>query len=517
MSHELRTPLNAILGFAEVMNRDPSLTPEQQKHLDIINRSGEHLLALINDVLEMSKIEAGRITYNESSFDLNCLLNTLEDMLRIRANAKGLELVFERDPDVPYYIRSDENKLRQVLINLLGNAIKFTAVGGVTLHVGFDKKTQTTFQNDRPTNTLYFEVEDTGVGIAPEDIDRVFQPFIQTAIGYKSTEGTGLGLSISRKFVQLMGGEMTVGSQPNRGSIFAFNLPITSAALDEIESKPSPRIIGLAPEQPRYRLLIAEDKWTNRQLLVKLLTEIGFEVQEAKDGREAVERWESWQPHLILMDVRMPVMDGYEATKEIRARGRFVAGEQRGRGAEGQVCSRGAGEHQSIQNPKSKIPMPHAPCPMPHAQYPIPKIIALSASTFSEERADILAVGCDDFIGKPFREDQLLETLARHLGVRYVYEEPNRQDSTNLPAAKQESPVPGEHPLAFYLSQMPAEWVKQFYEAALIGDDELMFEHMAEIPATCAPLRRAMTDWANEYRFDKVTNFIESVNGWHSP
>jgi PAS domain S-box-containing protein len=525
MSHELRTPLNAILGFTEVMNRDPSLTSEQQKHLDIINRSGEHLLALINDVLEMSKIEAGRITYNESSFDLDRFLNTLEDMLRVRANAKGLELTFERAPDVPHYIKSDENKLRQILINLLGNAIKFTALGGVTLRVSFGRKLSKKHpktQNNKPNQTLYFEVEDTGVGITPEDINRIFQPFIQTAIGYKSTEGTGLGLSISHKFVQLMGGEMTVTSQPGQGSVFAFDIPITSAEPDALDSKPSQRIIGLAPEQPQYRLLVAEDKWTNRQLLVKLLTEIGFEVREAKDGQEAIEIWESWQPHLILMDVRMPVMDGYEATKQIRAMGSRGAGEQGSRGAEGQG-SRGAEGDNSKPCPRAKRRVKthnsNAPCPMPHAPCPNPKIIALSASAFSEERANILAAGCDDFIGKPFREDQLLETLARHLGVRYIYEELERQALTNLspPAGERESPAPEERPLAFYLSQMPADWVKQFYDAALIGDDELMFEHMAEIPAPFAPLRRTMTDWANEYRFDKVTDFIESVNGCHSP
>jgi CheY-like chemotaxis protein/two-component sensor histidine kinase len=466
------------------------------------------LLALINDVLEMSKIEAGRITYNESSFDLDRVLNTLEDMLRIRANAKGLELVFERDSDVPHYIKSDENKLRQVLINLLGNAIKFTASGGVKLRVSFGKKNQNN-PNPRRTKTLYFEVEDTGVGIAPEDIDRIFQPFIQTAIGHKFTEGTGLGLSISRKFVQLMGGDITVTSQPGQGSVFAFDIPITTADPDAINSKPTQRVTGLAPDQPQYRLLVAEDKWTNRQLLVKLLTEIGFKVQEAKDGREAIERWKSWQPHLILMDVRMPVMDGYEATKQIRAMG-----------------SRGAEERGTIQNSKlktqnSKLKTQNSKLKThnSNAPFPIPKIIALSASAFSEERANILAAGSDDFIGKPFREDQLLETLARHLGVCYIYEEPERRALTNPPppADNKESPVPDERPLAFYLSQMPAEWVKQFYDAALIGDDELMFERMAEIPAPFAPLRHAMTDWANEYRFDKVTDFIESANGWHSP
>ncbi|HAJ62523.1 MAG TPA: hypothetical protein DCP31_27450, partial [Cyanobacteria bacterium UBA8543] len=308
MSHELRTPLNAILGFTQLLARNPSNNQEQQEYMEIVTRSGEHLLELINDVLSMAKIEAGRASLNLSSFDLYYLLDTLQEMLQLRAESKDIKLIFDRAKDVPQYVFSDENKLRQVLTNLLGNAIKFTQTGSVTLRVvshqlsGNSDQEKITDNGQRTTDTaqLNFEVEDTGSGIAPSDIERLFVPFVQTETGRKSQQGTGLGLAISQQFVQLMGGEITVRSTLGKGTIFSFDVQMT---VPEMTKRPikqgNQRVIALAPNQPEYRILIVDDRKENRQLLLRLLAPLGFKVHEAKNGQEAVELWESWEPHLI--------------------------------------------------------------------------------------------------------------------------------------------------------------------------------------------------------------------------
>ena len=515
MSHELRTPLNAILGFTQLLNRDSSLRSDQRNHLDIINRSGEHLLELINDVLQMSQIEAGRTTLNRSSFDLYRLLNTLEDMLRLKANAKGLQLIFERTNDVPQYVNTDESKLRQVLINLLGNAIKFTTEGSVTLRVCLGDgragdtgnrfsvyDSQIISSKEQKTNnkgqiTIIFEIEDTGPGIAPEELDKLFEAFTQTATGRDSQEGTGLGLPISRKFVQLMGGNITVSSKLDQGSVFSFDIQVTLA--ESYESKhyqPHRQVISLAPNQPKYRLLVVEDKLTNRQLLVKLLTTIGFEVREAENGQGAIEMWENWQPHLILMDMRMPVMDGYEATKIIKAKEREQLKRQGSR-------EQGAGG--DIYN--SQFTIPHSPFPIPEKKTTNTIIIALTANAFEEQRINILTAGCDEFIPKPFQEEVLLEAIAKYLGVCYIYEEPvvvNKQVSSATTYSTQA--------LDFYLSQMPDEWIAKLQKSAILGFDDQIFQLIAEIPETLTPLRQTLVDWSHDYRFDKVVDLIQQIN-----
>ncbi|MEM8779271.1 MAG: PAS domain S-box protein, partial [Cyanobacteria bacterium P01_G01_bin.49] len=313
MSHELRTPLNAILGFTQVMQRDDYLNEENKQNLNIIGRSGEHLLELINDILEMTKIEAGRTTFNQSSFDLYRLLNNLESMLYLKAEEKNLQLIIEQTPAVPQYIQTDEGKLRQVLINLLGNAIKFTQEGGVILRVKGD-----TPKNKKKSITLTFEVEDTGPGIAEAEIGQLFEAFGQTEAGKNSHEGTGLGLPISRKFVQLMGGKITVSSVLGRGSLFAFTIKANIVTANSIKiNKPTRRVIGLAPNQPQYRILAVDDRLESRILLVKLLSSMGFNVRQASNGQEALDVWEAWEPHLIWMDMRMPIIDGYKATQRI--------------------------------------------------------------------------------------------------------------------------------------------------------------------------------------------------------
>ena len=311
MSHELRTPLNAILGFTQIMQRDRSATKSQLENLSIVNRSGEHLLALINDVLDMSKIEAGRVSLYPYSFDLHRLLDTTQEMLEFKADAQGLQLLFDKHPDIPRYIRTDERKLRQILINLLNNALKFTKEGGVTLRIKPDAA---------DIHTLLFEIEDTGAGIAPEELETLFEAFTQTESGRQSEEGTGLGLPISRKFVQLMGGDITASSQLGVGTVFKFNIVAETAREEELQPQQQVKqVVGLEPNQPNYRILVVDDRWENRQIVLKLLEPIGFEVKEASNGKEAIDIWQEWQPHLIWMDMRMPVMNGYEATEYIKS------------------------------------------------------------------------------------------------------------------------------------------------------------------------------------------------------
>lgn len=363
------------------MTRDASLSASQQEYLGIVSRSGEHLLELINDILTMSKIEAGLIAPNRTNFDLYWLLDSLEEMLRLRAESKGLQLNFEIDPRVPQYLNLDESKLRQVLINLLGNAIKFTAVGGVTLKVS-------STSNSQEPIAIRFRVENTGTGIAPEEMDKLFRAFAQTETGRRSQEGTGLGLSIARRFVCLLGGEIAIDSTVGRGTLVEFCIPVTLVQASQVSPKRLPNhVIGLAPNQTLYRILVVEDKLASRQLLVKLLESVGFAVREAENGREAIAEWEAWSPHLIWMDMRMPVMDGYEATKRIKAT------------SKGQKTA----------------------------------ILALTASAFEEEKAIILSAGCDDFVRKPFKEEILFDKMTEHLGVQYLYAEPNNKNQSDRP------------------------------------------------------------------------------------
>jgi len=309
-----------------LMTRDTNLEEDQQENLKIINRSGEHLLKLINDILEMSKIEVGQITINENQFDLHLMLKSIEEMLRLKANAKKLNLSFEIDSDVPRIVETDEGKLRQIIINLLGNALKFTQTGSIILKVRKESNARLTEEQIEflfaDTYSLYFGVEDTGPGIEPEEIKQLFTPFEQTKVGRISNEGTGLGLSICHKFVELMGGELQAESTVGQGSIFYFQLPLRkqSASMGATNQEGKQRkILGLADNQPNYKILAVDDVPASRLLLNKLLTTIGFEVKEAGDGYEAIALWKEWQPNLILMDMRMPIIDGYEATREIKA------------------------------------------------------------------------------------------------------------------------------------------------------------------------------------------------------
>ena len=316
MSHELRTPLNAILGFARLLTRDPGVSPQQGEMLDIINRSGEHLLSMVDDVLSLSRIEAGRIELKEEAFDVVQMLKDIGLMVKSRAEGKGLQFDLELDAGLPPYLYGDAGKLRQVLINLLGNSVRYTEEGHVWL-----RARSRALAGDPAGVMLQLEVEDTGPGIASEQQDQIFEAFVQGEAARNGEKGTGLGLTVSRGLVEMMGGEITVESELGRGSLFRVTIPLqlAEAGVDETAQPPPARVIGLQAGQPAWRILVVDDNLENRLLLTNLLAQVGFTVQEAANGEAAIAVFEDWHPHLIWMDMRMPVMDGYEAARRIRA------------------------------------------------------------------------------------------------------------------------------------------------------------------------------------------------------
>jgi PAS domain S-box-containing protein len=466
MSHELRTPLNVILGFVQVMQRDPLLTQEQRENLQIIRRSGDHLLSLINDVLDLSKIEAGHATLDESNIDLIDLLHSVELMFRQRAEAKGLQLILKLTSDIPQYITVDANKLRQVLINLLGNAIKFTQQGSIILHVSAVAQDELSKQNnqlrtkDSKPITLVFEVKDTGIGIAPSELESIFNTFVQTQAGKISPGGTGLGLTISRSFVQMMGGDIIAQSTPGQGSTFTFDIPVS--VIQVVHAPPIPtlcQVVGLAPGQPTYRILVVDDQPENRKLLVSLLTQIGLEVREAANGQEAIQQWQQWQPHLIYMDIRMPLLDGYEATQQIRA----AAGGQN------------------------------------------PVIIALTAQASRSDRILVLSAGCNDYLSKPFHEEALFSKMAEYLGVKYLC-------ATEQSTTSNDQLYPTSVPLQFTdLAGMPSEWIGALRYAAELCDDSGVEALIEQIPAEQTSLIQGLRQLVQNYDFRPIITLTTTL------
>jgi CheY-like chemotaxis protein len=486
------------------MIRETGLTSEQLENLHIISRSGEHLLNLINDVLEMSKIEAGRVTVTEQNVDLSRMLDDLENMFHLRAVERGLLLTFVRDANVPQVIRMDEGKLRQVLINLLSNAVKFTPQGSIKLTVRMQSSHTTdeppgthrvahtaaaadddglSFDFDLPappkntpnpaaapqkpiegeTYRLHFSVEDTGVGIGEDELANLFEEFVQTRSGQQAQEGTGLGLPISRHFVRLLGGDITVHSKVGRGTVFFFDIPFKLPEAGEFAtSQPSSRrVVSLAPDQPVYRILVVEDDWTNRKLLTRLLQAIGFDVREAINGQEAIDLWKHWNPHLIWMDMRMPILDGYEATRQIKA----------------------------------------------HTAGGDTVIIALTASAFEEQRSVALAAGCNDFVRKPFSQSLIFDKMKEHLNVRFVYE-----DEVAEAAEEHELGHMGDAVSLDALATLPEPLVQDLHFAASVADIDRIGELIDQIRQHNTLLADVLTDLTHNFRLDQIVSWTSGRN-----
>jgi signal transduction histidine kinase/CheY-like chemotaxis protein/ligand-binding sensor domain-containing protein len=415
MSHELRTPLNGVLGFAQLLARRKNRDAEDREGLDIIMKSGEHLLGLINDVLSLSKIEAGRVTMEHAPFDVAALVRDVEDVLRFRAQEKGLDLVYELDLSLPPAVTGDEGKVRQILINLVGNAVKFTERGHVTVRVRW--------QEDRG----HFEIDDSGPGIAPSDLPRLFEPFVQTDSGVRTKEGTGLGLALSRDLARLMDGDITVESTLGKGSCFTLDIRLPAAADSSLAATDDRgRVTALAPGQGNIRILVVDDIAVNRAVLSRLLLSTGFEVREAANGEAALALWESWHPHLIWMDKWMQQgIDGLEVTRRIRS--------------------------QEQATGKARVP-----------------ILALSASALDQERGEILAAGCDDFVAKPFREATIFAKIREFLHVEYLYEGGASQEPAGLAGR-----MPADRPAG---SRRSAE---QPARSVLLVDDDYICRQVA--------------------------------------
>jgi len=447
MSHELRTPMNAVLGFSQLMQKDSGLSPEQRETLNIINNSGKHLLELINDVLDMAKIEAGRVIIENGNFDLGALIRDTIDMMHQRAEAKGLELFLDQSSSFPRFVNSDEAKFRQILLNLVGNAIKYTQKGRVIVRL--------TAENlpDTQQCLLICEIKDTGIGIAKQDLPFIFDTFVQ--VGRESDQqGSGLGLRITKQYAELMGGQVTVTSELDKGSSFILTLPVAKVDQSEIINKTvldGKQVRGLAVGQPDYRVLIVEDQLENRLLLKRLMEFVGFQVHEAVNGQQGVEQFKRWKPHFIWIDRRMPIMDGIAATQKIRA---LPGGD--------------------------KV-----------------KIVAVTASVFTEQRQEFLNAGADDIVGKPYRDAEIFACMTKHLGVQFIYDEPVKEKSASEQLLNEQC-----------LKRLPEALLSELQQAAMSLDIEQSLAVIEQIRAIDAPLAEVLTERVNQFDFEVITKLL---------
>ena len=462
MSHELRTPLNAILGFSKLIARDQKLPEKYKEFIEIINRSGQHLLKLINDVLDISKIEAGQVSLTMAVFDVQPLLKGLEEIFYSQAGAKGLDFTMSVS-SLPRYLLGDEGKVRQILINLLGNAVKYTQRGQIKLNVSMSARKEGEEKGDVK---IHFSVEDSGVGISSAHIETIFSPFFQINDEGSKSSGTGLGLAICRDLVRLMNGEIWAESELGVGTRFHVQLPFQivddaegekEKGLEYVPSVP----VGLAPGQPSYRILVVEDREESRLLLSTLLQRCGFTVKEAVNGKEAVALVSTWSPQLIWMDIQMPVMDGLEATRQIR------------------------------QLDKGKT---------------VP-IVALTAHAFAEEQQDILGAGCDDIILKPFQEKDIFIAMSRFLDVIYCYEE-----RTN---GYQKQEVNGAEKNRVDLKALESEtvttkWLEDI-EQALVELDSKRINACIECLEADHPAKEAMSTLAYNFKYDVLLDMVRNA------
>jgi signal transduction histidine kinase/FixJ family two-component response regulator len=450
MSHELRTPLNAILGFSELLAREKDATPNQREKLAIINRSGQHLLAMINDVLDLSKIEAERVELKEHPFDLVALTKEISMMIQSRATEKGLSVVVDADNVRFRYVMTDVGKLRQILINLLGNAVKFTDDGGVVIRCATEA-----IPGGPEQCNIMIEVEDTGPGIATARQSEIFEPFV-LGIDAPERRGTGLGLSLCKKYVELMGGTIEIESEVGQGSLFRVRLPAQIADAADVRTPVDDKtgVIGLAPSQKTRRILVADDNRENLLLLKSLLEDAGFVVLEAKNGQEAVAAFKKALPDLVCMDMRMPIMDGYEAARQIRK------------------CAGG-----------DTVP-----------------IIAITASAFSEQRPDIFAAGCNEMVAKPFRAHEIFEAIARFLDIAYLYE----QVDEAAPAREIEL-------TSDLLAGLPPELLKELDEACLSLDTAAISTVIGRIEPLAADTANGLRALLDNFEIGRIRDLLMDV------
>lgn len=472
MSHELQTPLNAILGFTQIMSRDTKLKVEHQEYLRIINNSGEYLLQLISEVLEISKAEAGINKIEKKDFDFYYLLDSLEEIFKIKAAKNNNKLSFLITADVPQHINTDENKLRICLLNLIDNALKFTQNGRVTLKVWQENRSS----NKENEKYLCFEIEDSGYGIAKEEIGKLFNAFVQTESGKESTQGTGLGLNITRKFVEMLDGKIGVESVLGKGSTFRFYIRFMLADKLEVDTLQAPHVVSLKPGKHKYRILVVDDTKESRLWLLKLLESVGFEVRDVENGKHAIAVWESWKPHLIWMDTRMPVINGCEATKLIRIK--------------------------EFERQRSMRTV---------TQRTI--IIALTNSINLNNKQEILLAGYDDVAPKPLTEVQVFDWIAKFLDVSYIYNKRPILPSKDSTENKYLSSCVFSPEASKELGTMPQVWLKDLYYASSVVNEDVVRSLIAKIPDEKKHLKSSLEYLMKNFQLDRIIDLTKKALG----
>jgi PAS domain S-box-containing protein len=448
MSHEIRTPLNAIIGFSQLMNRDKQLSDEQKEYNSSIIHAGEHLLELINNILELSKIEAGRAILSPANVDLHALCEDVRGIFRERIRSKNLQYICEIDTELPRLVFVDESKLRQIFVNLIGNALKFTEEGGIAVRVRIDK-------NEKDILRLVVEIQDSGPGIGEDEIDKLFKHFEQTRSGISKGTGTGLGLALSRELAILMGGDITVSSKLGEGSVFKFWVDIQEGNSEAIEKNAIKKVIGYVKEETPFRILVVDDQKDNLKVASTLLKLVGFETEEAINGEEAIERFEAWNPHLILMDMRMPVMDGYEATNRIKS------------------------TEEGKQTP----------------------IVALTASTFEDELKKIDALGIQGYIRKPFRESELFQTIGKILGIQFIFE--------NEPTALSSNYMTQDGAISRDVAEIPNSLLLKMQNALSVADLDLLMELIKGLGPDLSELSKHLMNLASVYDYIQLQRILQ--------
>jgi signal transduction histidine kinase/DNA-binding NarL/FixJ family response regulator len=461
MSHELRTPLNGILGYAQILKRDKSLNRKQMEGVDTIGESGQHLLTLINDILDMSKIEAGKMELYPHNFHLSDFLKSIVDMIQIQAKSKKLQFHYEMKRPLPSAVKGDETRLRQILVNLLGNAVKFTHKGFISFTVGIEKEKTNQVSTNSPDLSnpvqIRFEIEDSGPGIEAEQLETIFQPFRQVGEQRYMTEGTGLGLPLSKRFVEMMGGNLFVKSSPGTGSLFWFHLTLSEIeASPLIEKETLHAITGYHGK--KRKILIVDDKYTNRAILRTLLSPLGFEIEEAENGQEAVDKAQTTLPDMIFMDIVMPILDGFEATEKIR----------------------------KIPELKKTI------------------IIMISASVYGMDRQKSLAAGCNDFIAKPLSAEDVLKKLASHLELEWEYDVEQTESSQESPSQSTEHQS---------VCEPPTDIVQKLHKLTMMGDIEAIEEELEQLSESNPQLRpfiEQLRPLVDGFQIREISELLES-------
>jgi len=449
MSHEIRTPLNAIIGFAQLNDRDKNMTPKQREYNSYILKASNHLLGLINDILDLSKIEAGKIQLSLSNVNINEILSDIKVLFKERAESKRIRLSFLTSENIPDYIIIDEKRFRQIIINLIGNAIKFTEKGSVTIYSHIEYK-------NIEDKYLVVEVKDTGVGIDENEIDNLFGQFVQTSAGIKQGSGTGLGLSLSKKFAKLMGGDISVNSKPGEGTVFSLTVKYEEGLETITNTKESKLPIGIADISKSYKVLIVDDNENNILLSKNILEYVGFETEKASNGYEAIEKFEQWKPDLILMDLIMPGLDGYKTTLKIR------------------------------ELEKSTLT----------------PIIIVSGKIYDEEQKDIKQFKIQAYIKKPFTDIELLTSISKILQIEYNYDEPNKTNSIIPKSGILTDEIEDIHEMDIFIR-------KKIIDAAESADIDMLNEQIDIIKIQYPKISELIIVYVNKFDYLAIANLLK--------